>query len=159
MGKLKKKIDWGEAIVPGLGLAFGLAYFLQTFDGPGVALYWPISIAVVVGMLGVGVVVQFIFVKKDEQDGQRLDFSRIWSESRPPRLILLGSVGYLLAVPWLGFSLSNLCFMTVIVRGLGSRKWILNVVVALGIAIFLHIVLIFFMKLSLPRLSLGPVTI
>jgi hypothetical protein len=41
-------INWGEAIVPAIALAFGLAFFLQTTDAPAGALLWPLIIA---GML------------------------------------------------------------------------------------------------------------
>jgi hypothetical protein len=155
----RKRINWGETIIPALTLLFGIAYFLQTLDAPKIAIYWPIIIAAVVGILWLSVLVQFVFVKKELSDRPRPSLLIILGESRRPFLILFGSIGYLLFVPWLGFSLSSFCFMLILFRGLGSHKWILNLSVALGITVFLHVALIIFMKLSLPQLNLGVLTI
>jgi len=124
-----------------------------------VALYWPIIIGIVVGSLWIAVVVKFVFLKKDAIRQTRIKFSDITAKSRRPGIVLVCSAGYLLAVPWLGFSLSNFLFMLVLFRCLGSPRWLQNFVVALGITVFLHIALITFMKLSLPQLNLGIFTL
>jgi len=154
----RKRINWGETTVPLLALVFGIAYFLQTRDAPAIALYWPIIIAVVAGLLWIAVVVQFIFLKRDVTRQSRTNLSEVINNSKRPGLILFGSVGYLLAVPWLGFSLSNFFFMLIIFRGLGSRRLLQNIIVAAGITAFLHIALISLMKMSLPQLNLGLIT-
>jgi hypothetical protein len=151
----KKSINWGESIVPLLALAFGAAYFFQTRDAPIVALYWPIIIGIVAGSLWIAVVVKFAFFKKDVTRQTRGNLSDIIAKSHRTAIVLVCSAGYLIAVPWLGFSLSNFIFMLVLFRCLGSQRWLQNCAVALGIAVFLHVALITFMKLSLPQLNLG----
>jgi len=151
----KKSINWGESIVPLLALAFGAAYFFQTRDAPGVALYWPIIIAVVAGSLWIAVVVKFVFAKKDTISQTRSKAPNTIAKFQRPAIVLICSAGYLVAVPWLGFSLSNFIFMLVLFRCLGSQRWLQNCAVALAIATFLHVALITFMKLSLPQLNLG----
>ena len=149
------QIDWGEAIIPILALLFGVAFLLQTLDAPNVAIFWPIIIGSLTCALWLSVVVKFVlFKKRISKDKKKVDVIKIFNDFKRPGLILFGSFGYLLALPWLGFTLSNFAFMLIIFRGLGGTKWLNNVLIALGIAIFLHISLIVIMKLSLPQLNL-----
>ncbi len=160
MEKPQRRIDWGEAVVPGIGLLFCLAYYIQTWNAPRSAMFWPIMVSVVAGLFWVLVVVKFLFVRRPTaSESQQLTWPGF--KKRYGRLLLigLGAIGYVTAVPYIGFSISNFIFMQVIFRGLGSRRWATNVAVALGITLFLHVALIVLMKLSLPQLTLGPVTI
>lgn len=149
------RINWGEAVIPILTLLFGGAFLLQTLDAPRVAIFWPAIIGSLTCVLWLAVVVKFVVSKETvSENGKKLDAKQIVSDFKRPGLVLLGSFGYLFALPWLGFTLSNFVFMLIIFRGLGSTKWLNNVLIALGIAIFLHIALIVIMQLSLPRLDL-----
>lgn len=156
---LRKRINWGETVIPALSLLFGIAYFLQTSDAPKIAIYWPVIIAGLVVILWLSVLIKYVFVAEKPPERPKLRLSKINNASRRPLLILIGPMGYLLFLPWLGFSLSNFCFMLIIFRGLGSRKWLQNLLVAIGITLFLHFALIVFMGLSFPRLSLGMIDI
>ena len=149
-----KKHLLGEAVVPGIAVAFGISYFIQTADAPEVALFWPAVTATVAGLLLLVVCVQ-AFLKRpsaavDSKQPQEKQ-GRIFR----PALILAGPLGYLFMLPYLGFSLANFIFMLCLFRGLGSAKWGRNLLVAAVIAAFLHLALIVFMKLSLPRLVVG----
>jgi hypothetical protein len=155
MDKSRKTINWGEAVVPGIGLLFGIAYFLQVTDASWVALYWPVLIAAISGFLWLVIVLSFVFSKGEQVRRDRFSLSWIWEKGRKVSLIFLASIGYLLVIPYLGFSLTNFCFMILVFRSLGSRKWAQNLVVALVITVFLHVALIVFMKMSLPQLSIG----
>ncbi len=158
----KKSIQWGECVIPLIALLFAISYFVQTRDAPMVALYWPIIIAAVTGALWVALIVKFVVAESREgEDRERppMGFSDLAAHSQRPAMVLLFSVAYLAAVPRLGFSLSNFLFLLVLFRALGSRRWLKNVAVALCIAGFLHVALIFFMKLSVPQLHLGPVSL
>lgn len=151
----RMQIDWGEAVVPILTLLFGVAFLLQTLDAPNVAIFWPVIIGSLTCALWLAVVVKFVLLKKRiSKDRKKVDAIKIFNDFKRPGLILLGSFGYLLALPWLGFTLSNFAFMLIVFRGLGGTKWRNNVLIALGIAIFLHISLIVIMQLSLPQLDL-----
>ena len=151
----RKRINWGEMVIPGLSLLFGITYFLQILDAPKIAMYWPVIIASLVCILWLLVFIKFVFVKEKPPDQPKLSPSKIIGKSQRPLLILFGSIGYLIFMPWLGFSLSSFGFMLIIFRGLGSRQWIQNLSVAFGITAFLYAALIIFMKLSLPQLNLG----
>lgn len=149
------RINWGEAVVPILTLLFGVAFLLQTLDAPKVAIFWPAIIGSLTCALWLAVVVKFVLLKEAiSENGKKVDAKKIFDDFKRPGLVLFGSFGYLFALPWLGFTLSNFVFMLIIFRGLGSTKWLNNVLIALGIAIFLHISLIVVMQLSLPQLDL-----
>jgi len=154
VAKIRRRIDLGEAIVPGLGLLFGGAYFLQTTDAPADALYWPILTALVAGPLWLAVVLSFVWVRREESR-PRPRLGWLWGPGRRVSFILAASIGYLLVIPWLGFSLTNFVFMLAVFRGLGGRKRWTNTAVALGITVFLHVALVVLMKQSLPQLELG----
>jgi hypothetical protein len=155
MDKSRKTINWGEAVVPGVGLLFGIAYFLQVTDASWVALYWPVLIAAISGILWLMIVLTFVVSKGEQVQRDRFSLSWLREKGRKVSLIFLASIGYLLVIPYLGFSLTNFCFMILVFRCLGSRKWAQNLVVALVITVFLHVALIVFMKMSLPQLTIG----
>jgi len=155
MDKPRRTINWGEAIVPGLGLLFAIAYFIQVTDASWVAIYWPVLIAVVLGLLWLMVVCSFILSKGEEAERRHFSISWFWGRGRKVSLVFSASIGYLLAISYLGFSITNFCFMILIFRLLGSKKWTQNIVVALVITLFLHFALIVFMKMSLPQFSIG----
>jgi hypothetical protein len=155
MDKSRRTINWGEAVVPGIGLLFGIAYFLQVTDASWVALYWPVLIAAISGFLWLVIVLSFVISKGEQVQPRRFSLSWVREKGRKVSLIFLASIGYLLVIPYLGFSLTNFCFMILVFRCLGSRKWAQNLVVALVITLFLHFALIVFMKMSLPQLSIG----
>lgn len=152
-------IDWGEAIVPGIALVFGVAFFLQTTDAPLDALFWPLITAAAVLAFWLFTVKAFVFRHPSRQTDRPA-----WPATPSPAfgrsagrvvLILTASVAYLLLIPHLGFSVTNFVFMVAVFRGLGSRRWVLNLVVAAGIALFLHLALVALMKLELPQLVIG----
>jgi hypothetical protein len=155
MDKSRRTINWGEAVVPGIGLLFGIAYFLQVTDASWVALYWPVLIAAISGILWLMIVLSFVVSKGEQVQRDRFSLSWVREKGRKVSLIFLASIGYLVVIPYLGFSLTNFCFMILVFRCLGSRKWAQNLVVALLITVFLHFALIVFMKMSLPQLSIG----
>ncbi len=159
MDKPRRTLNWGEATIPGVALLFAIAYFIQVMDAVWVALYWPVLIAVVLGLLWVMVVFSFIVSKGEEADRRQFSISWFWGKGQRVSLIFLASIGYLLAISYLGFSITNFCFMILIFRLLGSKKWTQNIVVALIITLFLHFALVVFMKMSLPQLSIGKYTI
>jgi hypothetical protein len=155
MNKPRRTVNWGETVVPGIGLLFAIAYFIQVTGASWVAIYWPVLIAGVLGVLWLVIVFSFVLPKAEQADRRRFSLSWLWGEGRKVSMIFLSSIGYLLVLPYLGFSLTNFCFMIVVFRSLGSKRWIQNIVVALVITLFLHFALVIFMKMSLPRLTIG----
>lgn len=157
MDKNRPKINWGEALVPGLGLLFGVGYFLQSLDAPKQALVWPTLTALTVLVFWAPIVVKFVFRK--DAPPNRIRLSWLWRDGQRTGLITAATLGYLVLVPFLGFSISNFLFMLAVFRGLGSQQWKKNLTVALVIAVFLHVALVVLMKLSLPQLELGNIAI
>ncbi len=155
MDKSRRTINWGEALVPGIGLLFGIAYFIQVTDASWVALYWPVLIAAMSGLLWLMIVLSFVFSKGEQARSGHFSLSWLREKGRKVSLIFMASIGYLLVIPYLGFSITNFCFMILVFRSLGSKKWVQNLVVALVITVFLHFALVVFMKMSLPQLTIG----
>ena len=151
------KVDWGEAVVPGIGLVFGLCFFLQVGDAPGDALQWPYICAAAVLLLGP--IVLFNFVLQKGARRPRFQLRWFWQDGRRVVFIFCAAVVYLLLLPYLGFSVANFLLLFIAFKGLGGHGWRKNIAIAGGIALFLHLALVIFMQLSVPRLILGPLMI
>jgi hypothetical protein len=160
MAASRRAVNWGEAIVPGIALLFGAAFFVQTWSGPSKALYWPIIVAVVFGLFWLLAVIKFIFMAPQEAASPaEKKPGGIMARYGRSMLIGGGALVYVVLVPYLGFTVGSFLFMLAIFRGLGSRKWVTNILVSAGITAFLHVALIVLMKMSLPQLQLGPLAI
>jgi hypothetical protein len=155
MGAPKRRIDWGEAIIPGIALFFGIAYFIQVKGGPWVAIYWPVMLLIILCPLWVMLLVSFVFPKGEQVERSPFSFSSFWEKGQKVAIVFLAAIGYLIAIPYLGFSITNFCFLISIFRILGGKKWSQNIVVAIIIVLALHVGLIVLMKLRLPQLSIG----
>lgn len=151
------KIDYGEAVVPVIGLVFGISFFLQTGDAPADAMQWPYLTAGTALLLWLPIL--FKFVLKRETPSGRIQISWFWRDGRRVVFILCAPLVYLLLMPHLGFSLSNFLLLLMVFRGLGGKSWIRNVSVAVVISLLLHLALIVFMQLSIPRLTVGGISI
>ena len=141
-------------VVPGIALLFAVAYFVQTRGAPSVAIYWPVITAVGLGILWGVILLKYVLPKKTSASSDLPVREDFFKAIERPGLILGASIVYLMVVPLLGFTMSNFVFMLLLFRGLGSRRWVKNIQVAIGIAAFLHLALITFMKLTLPQLNL-----
>ena len=160
MAASRRAINWGELVVPGIALLFTAAFFVQTYAGPRKALYWPIIVVVVFGIFWVLAVAKFMFSPAAQRSAP--------AEKKPGGIVARygraflvggGSVIYVILVPYLGFTVSSFLFMLAVFRGLGSRRWVMNILVGLGVAAFLHVALIVLMKMTLPQLHLGLIAI
>ena len=147
-------IDWGEAVVPAIGLLFGVSFFLQTGDAPEDAMQWPYLTAAAASLLWVPIV--FKFVRSRVTRPEKIPIERLWRNNRRVVFIFCAPVGYLLLMPYIGFTIANFFLLLIVFRGLGGKRWIRNISVAFVIALFLHLALVVFMQLSLPQLTIGP---
>lgn len=155
----KTCLDWGEAIVPALALVFGASFFFQTMDAPRKAIIWPIIVASTVGVFWICILAAFVIKRAPLRERTTQGGDSKPMKTKGPVMVLAGTVLYLAVIPWLGFSLSNFVFMISIFRALGGTNWTRNLIVASIISLFLHLVLVYFMQLSVPRLELGGITI
>jgi len=155
MQKGQKRFNPGEAIIPTITLAFGVAYFLQTRDASLVAVKWPYIIAALTAVLWLVVVAKFLF----DTPNHPAKTKPIDSDKGKVLLIIIAPVIYVATMPYIGFGIGSLLFMTVLFRILGGRSLLKNLAVAFSITSFLYITMILLMKMPLPRLVLGPIQI
>jgi hypothetical protein len=155
MQKGKKRFNPGEAIIPAVTLAFGVAYFLQTKGASLVAVKWPYIIAVLTAILWLAVVANFLF----DTGEQPLKIRLIDSGKRKVLLILVAPVIYVASMPYIGFGIASLLFLTILFRILGGRSLVTKLLVAFSITAFLYISMIVLMQMSLPRLVIGSIQI
>lgn len=151
MAHSKKRFNPQEAIVPGISLLFGIAYFVQTTDASWVAIKWPYALAVLAALLWLGVVAVYVF-SKGENRGETKCLPGL---KLKPMLILVAPILYIVLMPYLGFALSSLLFLTLLFRSLDGRSWLRNATVAFIITAFLYVAMILLMQMSLPRLEIG----
>jgi len=157
MGLPMKDERIGQAVVPAIAIIFAISYFIQTADAPKGTLIWPAATAVLAGVLLLIILVQLIFKKKEARKPSLPGLK--WATVLKPLMILTGPVLYVALLPVLGFTPANLIFLSLMFRALGGTRWVQNFFVAFIIALFLHLTLIVFMKLALPRLVLFGTTI
>ena len=148
MKPIKRRLNFGELIVPGIALVFGILYLVQTTDAPAVAIRWPYAVIGITTVFWLAVVARNTFTW-----GTKTPTESSVNLSRPIMMIA-APVGYLMALPFLGFSISSCLFLTVLFRLLGGTSWRSNVITAFLMSLFLHIMLITFLDMSLPRLEI-----
>lgn len=151
MSHSKKRFNPQEAIVPGIALLFGIAYFLQTTDAPWVAIKWPYALAALTFVLWLGVVACYLFTRRDAASAE----AKAAGSRMKAVIILVAPLVYIASMPWLGFALSSLIFLTLLFRALDGRSWVINLSVAFVITAFLYVAMILLMQMSLPRLEIG----
>jgi len=151
MGKTRRGFNPGEAIIPGISLAFGIAYFVQTTDASMVAIKWPYILATLTGALWLGVVSVYLFSHQIVASKTVVSRSQIFK----PILILVAPIAYILIMPYLGFALSSMLFLTMLFKCLGAQSWIRNIGIAFLITAFLYLAMVILMKMTLPRLEIG----
>lgn len=154
MSHSRKGFNLQEAIVPGISLLFGCAYFVQTNDAPWVAIQWPYALAGLTFFLWLGVVGRYVLRPTEGSDEA--------SDSGPgsrwkPLVILIAPILYVGLMPSLGFAISSLLFLTLLFRLLGGRSWLVNGLVALAMTAFLYVAMIVLMQMALPRLEIGSI--
>lgn len=139
-----RQVDKGELIVPGLIVAFLIAYHVQVRDVPSEVLLWPymITIALVV-MVGI---VLFQVLREGGGGG-------VTTQLKKPAALFALSVGYLAIMKIAGYTLSSFFFLlcTMLVLGAGKKT---AIVVSLSIAAILHAVMISVLGLDLPGLPI-----
>jgi hypothetical protein len=143
-----KNVDKGELIVPGLMGAFILAYHFQVRTVPSEVLLWPyIVTAALVVMLSV---VLYQVLKKQGQTRKKTALKK-------PAALLLLTAGYLVSMKFIGYTVSSFLFLlgTMVYLGAGRK---MAFIVSVSIAAILHVVMISFMDLTLPRLVMSMFT-
>ncbi len=155
----KKNINWGECIVPGLTFVFALVYFIQVKNAPWGAIYWPALIATILLPIWVLIIYSFALENIEKSQPKSFSISWFWKGGSKVSIIFIASIGYLISIPYLGFSITNFIFLFSIFRLLGNKNIIQNFSLSFIITLFLHLSFIVAMKLELPQLCIGPLCI
>lgn len=150
MEKSKKHFNKNEAIIPSISLLFTIAYFMQTSDANWSVIKWPTALAIVTGIFWLSIVTVYVFSKQTSNDEKKLP-----SKKFKPFVILVAPLVYVAIMPYVGFALSSLLFLTILFRCLDGKSWSRNIFIASVITSFLYIVMIVLMKMALPRLEIG----
>ena len=152
----EKRQIGGELIIPALALAFTLYYISTVIDSP-----WSAKLnAYMVGSVLIGLVLIFFAYALYEllQRRATLGASNLLAPYHilPKRLGFIGlSFGYLVAIQWLGFTLTTFLFMagSMLLLGGGRRPILCISAAAIMAAIALGVFVILFQK----RFPKGPV--
>ena len=152
MEMMKKRFNLQEAIVPGITLLFAVAYFVQTTDASWVAIKWAYALAALTAVLWLGVVGVYVFSRSEKSNSADEKKSGVKVK---PFIILVAPILYITLMPYIGFALSSLLFLTLLFRCLDGRSWVRNILVAFTITAFLYVAMILLMQMSLPRLEIG----
>ncbi|SDZ83148.1 Tripartite tricarboxylate transporter TctB family protein [Desulfuromusa kysingii] len=150
MEKNKKRFNPNEAIVPGISLLFGIAYFVQTADASWIAIKWAYGLGTLTGLFLLGIIFTYVFsipVKKEKTDTPANKYK--------PLIILIAPLLYIATMPYLGFALSSFVFLTLLFRWLGGKSWSRNTIIAFTITAVLYVAMVLLMQMSLPRLEIG----
>lgn len=151
MEESKKHFNPQEAIVPGITLLFGIAYFVQTTDAPWVAIKWSYALAGLTGVFWLAVTAVYVFSRSAKQDENLSSFTA----KKKPLIILVAPIIYIAIMPYIGFALSSLIFLSLLFRALGGKSWWRNILIAFCITAFLYVAMILLMQMALPRLEIG----
>lgn len=151
MEENKKRFNPNEAIVPGITLLFGIAYFVQTTDASWVAIKWPYALAALAGIFWLGVVAVYVFSHPSASDAKESSSAQKYKSL----VILIAPLLYITTMPYLGFALSSFLFLILLFRWLGGTSWFRNTAIAFTITAVLYVAMILLMQMSLPRLEIG----
>ncbi len=139
-----KRVDKGEFVIPGLMIAFLLAYHVQTCSLASEVLLWPRIVTVLLVLLMGAVFLQIWRKEKVSSENEKRSLKK-------PVVLFVIALVYLGSMPFLGYTLGSFLFLLVTMRFLGTRAK-RAFLIALVITLILYGVMILLMDLPLPRL-------
>jgi hypothetical protein len=151
------RIRGEELFLPLLSISFSLLYLSQVWEEPRVVVLWPYLIMILLIACSLMLVIKGL--AKGERRGKEEVrplggvLSRIKGGAKP-LLISGATVAYLAGVNHLGFSSANLLYLIILIRSLGTRRAGVLVGLSLGITALLHLVMIDFLQMPVPRLPI-----
>lgn len=157
LGKDNKIIKGEELIIPILFLLFSLIYLAQVWQEAYIVVLWPfIVMALLLGSIIFLLIKLFVEQTEPKAKPKKMLANIIlWlSDNRKPLFIVLFTILYLSFLPYLGFSLSNFLYLMVLFWVLGTHQFLSNISLAAAISAILHLIMIEFLQMTIPRLSL-----
>lgn len=146
------KIKKGELIIPALMAATTAAYYFQVWAKrlPYSVIVWPIYVTITLLILLALVVVFYIPAEGVSEEKKE---AKLFKETfKKPLFLFLTTVLFLAIMPWVGYTVSSFAYLFGVQLYLGSEKK-RAFLVALAIAIILHVVMVVLLGLSVPRLE------
>jgi hypothetical protein len=144
-----------DLVIPGLALCFGVYFYFSIADLAWEAKANGMLIGAVLVVL-IGIQLLRIGVKVAQGEGN-LSFERLLQprDALPKRLgMVLLTVAFIVALPWLGLTLSLLLAMVAALYLMGVRKRSQLVWPSLGVAAFAYLMFVAFLGSDIPH---GPV--
>jgi len=145
----------GELFIPLLSIFFSLLYLSQVWGEPRIVVLWPYLVMAL--LIGCSLLPVFRVLAKGVRREEREKrpsgeiLPRLKTASKP-LLICSATIVYLIGVNYLGFSLSNFLYLTILIWLLGTRKARVLIGLSLGITVLLHLVMVDFLQMPVPRL-------
>jgi hypothetical protein len=152
-----KGIRREELLVPFLVVIFSISYITQVWGAPRVVVLWPYIVMALLLICTVAVVIEGLaggWRHKDLTDASGPG-ALAWLRKGVKPLIISGvTIIYLAAFERMGFTLANLLYLMTLFWALGTRRARVIVGISLIIAVVLHLAMINFLQMPVPRLSL-----
>ena len=141
-----------ELVIPVLAMAFAVYYVVSIWNLPWEAQMNGFFLSAAIWVLGLLFVVRVI--RRSLAEHGRFGFETIIG-SGPlvvRRLGLVGlTVGYVIVIPWLGFTLTTMVFLAAAMAHLGVRSWKQLAGVSLTLSLIGYVVFIVALNSRLPR--------
>lgn len=146
-----------EIFIPILCLLLSLIYLGQVWQEVYIVVLWPyIIIALLWGCNLILLMRIFKFKRKPRVESKKIlvNTTNWLSSNRKPLYITWLTILYLGLIPYLGFSLSNFFYLITLFWLLGTHQFLSTISLSGIITAILHLIIIEFLQMSVPRLSL-----
>ncbi len=146
-----KKIKAEDFFLPLLIIFFSLVYLGQVWGEPKVVILWPYIVITL--LLSCSILIVIIAAKKNTENQNF--FSKLGLKRAMKPLLLSGTtVIYLIGINYLGFSLTNFFYLILLFWSLGTKQFWTVVGLSLLISIILHIIIVEFLQMPVPRITI-----
>ncbi len=138
-------------------LLYALQYPLDSWASPGPAVFPLMAGGMLVIIAGYELARAFFRCAPTADAGSNVKRTSFLESMRAgsgrARVLLMVAVLiiYILMIGWLGFFVSNFCFVIVASRLTGARTWRAPVMLSLGINLFCYVLFELWLKLNFPR--------
>jgi len=146
-----------ELFVPILVVISSISYISQVWGEPRVVILWPYIVMVLLLACTALVVLEGLTGGWRQESQKDISDAGIfaWLRKSVKPLVITGTtIIYLGAIDHLGFTLSNFLYLMALLWALGTRRALVITGISLVIAAILHVVMINFLQMPVPRFPL-----
>ena len=141
-----------ELVIPVTAMAFAVYYVQSIWNLPWEAQMNGFFLSAVIMVLGLAFIARSL--KRRVADGARFGFESLIGSGAVTlqRLGLVGlTIGYILVLPWLGFTATTCVFLIGAMTLLGARSWKLLAGISMGLSLTGYVVFIVALNSRLPH--------